>query len=74
MLLQMAEFHSFLWLSDIPYTYICIYTHIRVCVCVCVCVRRIFFIHSPFDGCLGCFRVLPIVDSAAVGIGVHVSF
>ena len=29
MLLQMALFHSFLWLSNIP---------VCVCVCVCVCV------------------------------------
>ena len=32
-----------------------------------------FFIHSPVDGHLGCF-VLAIVNSAAVNIGVPVSF
>ena len=31
MLLQMAIFHSFLWLSNIP---------LCVCVCVCVCVDQ----------------------------------
>ena len=33
-----------------------------------------FFIHSSVDGRVGCFRVLAIVSSAAVNIGVHVSF
>ena len=33
-----------------------------------------FFIHSSVDGHLGCFHVLAVVRSAAVSIGVHVSF
>ena len=34
----------------------------------------IIFIHSSVSGRLGCCHVLAIVNSAAVNIGVHVSF
>ena len=32
-----------------------------------------FFIHSSVDGHLGCFRVLAIVNSAAMSNVIHVS-
>ena len=58
-----------IWLSDIP-----------LCVCVCVCVyvcvyththtytHRIFSIHLSVIGHVGCFYVLAIVNSAAMGV------
>ena len=33
-----------------------------------------FFIHSSVDGPLGYFRVLPVVNSASINIGVHAAF
>ena len=38
------------------------------------CVYHILFIHSSVDGHLGCSYVLTIAYSAAMNIGVHVTF
>ena len=40
----------------------------------CIYIYHSFFIHSSVDGHLGCFLVLATVNSAAINIGVHVSF
>ena len=63
MLLQMALFHPFLWLSNIPLHMWCIYTHVYV-------YTRThtlhIFIHSSVDGQLGGFHVLAIISNAAI--------
>ena len=55
---KMTQFLSCLWLCNIP-LYIC---------------TPNFFICSSVSGLLYCFCVLAVVNSAAVNIGVHVSF
>ena len=60
----------FFWLSNSPlYVCMCVYTHKHTHTHT----HHIFLIHSSVNECLGCLLVLAI-NSAAMNIGVHVSF
>ena len=59
MLLHMTLFRSFLSLSNIP---------------LYVCTTFSLSTHSSVDGRLGCFPVLPVVNTAAMNVGGGVSF
>jgi len=56
--LQMTQFHSFLWLSNVP---------------LCVCTISLFLCWWTYRQ-YGCSHVLAIVNSAALNTRVHVSF
>ena len=69
MLLWMALFHSFKWLSDILLYIFCISTYV-----IYMYTHHPFFIHSSVVGHFSCFCVLAILNSSSMNIGVHVSF
>ena len=50
---------SFLGLSSIP---------------LYICIHHTFFIHLAFEGQLGCFHTLVVVNNVALNTGVHISF
>ena len=62
MSLQMTQFCSFLWLSNIP-LYVCIYIYVYILV-----------IHSSVDGYLGCFHAPAIVNSVVMNTEVFIAF
>lgn len=62
MLSQIARFHVFVWLSNIPsyvYTILCFYIHL--------------FIHSSIDGHSGYFYLLAVSNNATMNIRVQIS-
>ena len=64
-------FSFFLWVSIL--LCVCVYIYIYIYF-IYIHTHHILFIHSSVYGCLSCFHVLAIVNSAAVNIEEHVSF
>ena len=74
MVKDIKAWHAAEWLNNNKYIYIYIYICVCVCVCIYIYIYHIFFIYSSVDGHLCCFHVFAIVNSAAMNIGLHVSF
>ena len=56
----------------ITFSIICI--PLYVCSIICRYIYHIFFIHSSVDGHVCCFHVFTIINSAAMNVGVQISF
>ena len=72
MFLQMARFHSFEWLSNIP---LCVYTHTHTHAHTHTHTHTYIshiFIHLSVNGHLGSFHTLTIVDNVAINIKVNI--
>ena len=68
---------AFIMLSYVPYIYIHTHTHKHTHTHTHIYIERetIFSLYTqPVNRHLGCFHVLAIVNSAAMNIGMHVSF
>ena len=61
---QMVRFHSFLWLSNIPWViYQCVYMYVHTYI----------FIHASVSEYLGCFHILSIENNVTL-TRMHISF
>ena len=61
----------FLWLRNIP-LYVCMYVCVYIYIYIYICPASSSFVPLSMD--IGGLYVLAVVDSAAMNIGVHVSF